>query len=32
VSALEHSSAALQRLWNAMGTAGLDALVDGRLE
>jgi hypothetical protein len=30
--ALGHSSAALQRLWTAIGTAGLDALIDGRLE
>jgi cytochrome b pre-mRNA-processing protein 3 len=30
--ALQHSSAALQRLWTAIGAAGLDALVDGSLE
>ena len=30
--ALDHSSAALQRLWSAIGAAGLDALLDGRLE
>jgi cytochrome b pre-mRNA-processing protein 3 len=30
--ALGHSSAALQRLWTAVGAAGLDALADGRLE
>jgi cytochrome b pre-mRNA-processing protein 3 len=30
--ALAHSSAALQRLWKALGAAGLDALVDWRLE
>jgi cytochrome b pre-mRNA-processing protein 3 len=30
--ALDHSSAALQRLWTAIGAAGLGALVDGRLE
>jgi cytochrome b pre-mRNA-processing protein 3 len=30
--ALEHSSAELQRLWTAVAGAGVDALVDGRLE
>jgi cytochrome b pre-mRNA-processing protein 3 len=30
--ALQHSSAALQRLWTAIAGAGVDALVDGRLE
>jgi cytochrome b pre-mRNA-processing protein 3 len=29
---LDHSSAALQRLWTAIADADLDALVDGRLE
>ena len=30
--ALDHSSAALQRLWTAIGAAGVDGLVNGRLE
>jgi cytochrome b pre-mRNA-processing protein 3 len=30
--ALDHSSAALQRLWTVIGAAGLDTLIDGRLE
>jgi cytochrome b pre-mRNA-processing protein 3 len=30
--ALQHSSAALRRLWSAVAGAGVDALVDGRLE
>ena len=30
--ALQHSSAALQRLWRVIAGAGVDALLDGRLE
>jgi cytochrome b pre-mRNA-processing protein 3 len=30
--ALDHSSAALQRLWTAIRAAGLDALLDGKLQ
>lgn len=30
--ALDHSSVALQRLWTAISAAGVDALVDGKLE
>ena len=32
LKALDHSSAALQRLWTAIGAVGLEALVNGRLE